>query len=88
MKDHTDLSGPCVNCAGNPLTLKRQLALRRRNLLNPRYADPRRFPLWRKGMTTEQYLKLYASMNASRKLIAIEHTHAPGVAPWNEETEA
>jgi len=42
---------------------KRRAADRKRKLLDPKWGDTRVFPTWLSGMSTEQYVSIYQSVN-------------------------
>jgi len=62
---------------------------RQRELLNPNWADARRFPVFRPGWTTAGYIAHYEAMNKGQRLTCIEFTHARGhPAPVEKGAEA
>jgi len=46
--------------------LKRRLATRRRNLLDPNYGtEEKKFPTWLPGMSAQQYIRIFQTANRS-----------------------
>lgn len=79
---------PCLGPCDDLGTLQRKLAQRARDLRNPRWGDPRRFPVFRPGWTTAGYIAHYEQMNSLRKLAPVEYIHARGhAAPVEVRTE-
>jgi hypothetical protein len=59
---------------------------RQRNLLDPRWKIPvSRFPYWKPGMTTEEYI---AAFERTAHLTKVEWLHARRhPAPWNDNPD-
>jgi hypothetical protein len=65
---------------------KRQLAERRRNLLDPKYGHKRFYPRWTMGLTTLHYIRTYNALNHMGPN-PLRFTFADRVAPFNPDEE-